>query len=597
MGYPTSLPPEVLELMLAPLPLQEMLTSSSLVCRLWRDVVLRPLYLPHTKLYWRYKLGEEGTVTKLEAEVTDGIQGEDGPQLEAALPWLLNHFSEPDFTCNLVRSGQDLLPLLPRHARHPLALALLWERFPSLVAIPTTPVVVLALIVITASTVQDVTSAIQLCLSPVSSKDSVLILDLFHHLATLLLVLETKFHLPPRHHYLLHHALALHQAAWTHDPSHTFCPRTVGGSAEAPSVPLTSEQRTIVNLPLRTMLGSGDTVRIMAYAGTGKTTTLVELTRRNPGVRFLLVVFNNSVARHSENVFPRDNVTVRTAHSLSYRYITKTEEFKRFVPYGLKYTDLIEKGLLPHRNTGKGSVWEGFSLYHRAAMLMQTLQNFYMSVAERVEVRDTPAVWTVGRSQKVEKTIPEGARSQLAEDAWEVWRKIVGGRHSTAKFDHNSGMKKFQLARPTLANWVHPENVRYDYDVLLLDEAQDMNPAMLDICLLQRKPKVVVGDPHQQIYSFNGAVNALELVQDHSETKVLRTCYLTQSFRSVHSLISFTTISSPSGSGRRSPSSPSVVSPAWCEVRVSAPLLWWAAPRQTASPTTWRPRSSRPWPC
>ena len=41
----------------------------------------------------------------------------------------------------------------------------------------------------------------------------------------------------------------------------------------------------------------------------------------------------------------------------------------------------------------------------------------------------------------------------------------------------------------------------------------------------------MVGDPHQQIYSFNGAVNALSLVEEHSRTRVVRTCYLTQSFR------------------------------------------------------------------
>jgi hypothetical protein len=34
--------------------------------------------------------------------------------------------------------------------------------------------------------------------------------------------------------------------------------------------------------------------------------------------------------------------------------------------------------------------------------------------------------------------------------------------------------------------------------VLLLDEAQDMNGSMLDICLRQSCPKIIVGDPHQQ---------------------------------------------------------------------------------------------------
>merc|ERR1719319_1314720 len=112
----------------------------------------------------------------------------------------------------------------------------------------------------------------------------------------------------------------------------------------------------------------------------------------------------------------------------------------------------------------------------------------------------------------------------MAADAANLWRMILGGSTSGAKFDQTSAMKKFQLARPCLTDW-------FQYDVLLLDEAQDMNPAMLDVCLHQDRPKVVVGDPYQQIYSFRGAVNALALVEEHTETRVVRTLYLTQSFR------------------------------------------------------------------
>ena len=92
-----------------------------------------------------------------------------------------------------------------------------------------------------------------------------------------------------------------------------------------------------------------------------------------------------------------------------------------------------------------------------------------------------------------------------------------------AKFDHKSSMKKFQLAKPDIAKFV--KNGDFEYEVLLMDEAQDMNLAMLDICLnqvtqdyalilqivFQDKPKIVVGDPHQQIYSFNGAVNSMKI--------------------------------------------------------------------------------------
>ena len=55
----------------------------------------------------------------------------------------------------------------------------------------------------------------------------------------------------------------------------------------------------------------------MAYAGTGKTTTLVEMCKRDPAIRFLLVVFNKSVELQNK-VFP-PNVTVKTANALSYK--------------------------------------------------------------------------------------------------------------------------------------------------------------------------------------------------------------------------------------------------------------------------------------
>ena len=56
-----------------------------------------------------------------------------------------------------------------------------------------------------------------------------------------------------------------------------------------------AEQRKKFYKDLRGMLGSQDTIRTMAYAGTGKTTTLVEMCRRNNAIKFLLVDFNKSV--------------------------------------------------------------------------------------------------------------------------------------------------------------------------------------------------------------------------------------------------------------------------------------------------------------
>lgn len=50
----------------------------------------------------------------------------------------------------------------------------------------------------------------------------------------------------------------------------------------------------------------------------------------------------------------------------------------------------------------------------------------------------------------------------------------------------------------------------------------------MDVLLLQRCAKILVGDPHQQIYTFRGAVNALNIV-DHTHIY-----YLTQVHASIH---------------------------------------------------------------
>ncbi len=84
---------------------------------------------------------------------------------------------------------------------------------------------------------------------------------------------------------------------------------------------------------------------------------------------------------------------------------------------------------------------------------------------------------------------------------------------------HDGYLKSWQLRKPNL------QYKHFAHDVLMIDEGQDMNPAMLDIFMSQNTTKIIVGDPNQQIYTFRGAVNALESVE------ATHTYRLTQSFR------------------------------------------------------------------
>ncbi|OPX18912.1 MAG: hypothetical protein BZ151_12045 [Desulfobacca sp. 4484_104] len=74
---------------------------------------------------------------------------------------------------------------------------------------------------------------------------------------------------------------------------------------------------------------------------------------------------------------------------------------------------------------------------------------------------------------------------------------------SNLKIDHNFYLKDFQLNFKTCG-------LAGAYDAILLDEGQDVNPVILSIFNQFRARKIMVGDRHQKIYGFRGAINAIE---------------------------------------------------------------------------------------
>ncbi|NDC60239.1 MAG: ATP-dependent helicase, partial [Alphaproteobacteria bacterium] len=66
---------------------------------------------------------------------------------------------------------------------------------------------------------------------------------------------------------------------------------------------------------------------------------------------------------------------------------------------------------------------------------------------------------------------------------------------------------------------------RLGYDVIMVDEAQDTNGPALSVIEAQSAQTIYVGDPHQQIYEWRGAIDALAKVSISEERA------LTQTFR------------------------------------------------------------------
>ena len=266
-------------------------------------------------------------------------------------------------------------------------------------------------------------------------------------------------------------------------------------------VPTAEQQRIIQH-----QLAADHLVKIVAFAGTGKTSTLVKMAEANPHLKFLLVVYNKSVREAAQQIFP-SNVVCKTAHSMAWSKCGFAYG-KKMTP-NLKAKDIHDCDLLSLGGRGSDS------LYRRSGQVLECLTNFLNCPDQEVGLEQVPQVWRVG--QREEQLSPQQRTAVLA-DTRAVWAAMIDKENMKIRMSHDGYLKLWQLRRPDLQR-VSP------HQVLLLDEGQDMNPTMLDIFNRQSVARVIVGDPHQQIYSFRGAVNALDLLDP------THTFYLTQSFR------------------------------------------------------------------
>ncbi len=248
---------------------------------------------------------------------------------------------------------------------------------------------------------------------------------------------------------------------------------------------LTDEQRAI----LHHRFAPEEVVKVLAFAGTGKTTTLLHFARSRPSWRFLYVAFNRSVQEHAGRVFP-EHVECRTVHSLAWNAT------------GWRFRHKLAPRL--HVNTTMKAL--GWKQPVPTRLAIETLQNFLVSGDVRVHSAHIPSTaYGIFRKQ----VMPD-----FVQMARELWVLMSDPQCLEIPMLHDGYLKLFQLAEP-----------RLPYDCILLDEAQDTNPVTASLILQQPACKLVVGDPHQAIYQFRGAVDLM------TELSAQALFHLTASFR------------------------------------------------------------------
>lgn len=259
---------------------------------------------------------------------------------------------------------------------------------------------------------------------------------------------------------------------------------------------LTPEQRAIVESDARTLA-------INAFAGTGKTSSLVEYAKARPDKRILYLAFNRSIAEEARERMP-GNVEVRTSHSLAFRAIAKNW------PKGKLSGKMTAWSLLQH--------FESLPIFASCKNHTQKIDraNLLQSIIVQFTFSDKTDIEKFAQRFASENTLSplKMTKMELIEAVKVMWEKIIDPR-SDVPATHDVYFKLWQMSRPKIRA-----------DIILLDEAQDTNPALFNVFMAQNHTiRVLVGDRHQNIYHFRGAINAMEKMPD-CETKAI-----TYSFR------------------------------------------------------------------
>uniref|UniRef100_F7CMU2 F-box DNA helicase 1 n=1 Tax=Ornithorhynchus anatinus TaxID=9258 RepID=F7CMU2_ORNAN len=494
-GHISSLPDEILRNIFSFLPVRDLCRNLSLVCHLWREIISDPLFIPWKKLYLQYQMNEDQAIRKV-----DGILASCGvsKQENCCLLNLIRYSAtSKGVQC---RDPEAALICLKDHPLFPKAEVCLQNHLPDLYngggginvwALMTT-------IVLLSSNISDIQGLLS-CLGRPGSKLSMSdITEAMYCLAVLLYAMrEKEIHISNRFHYII--SYCLHLLENSSSPTGGVRQESDRQDGARRAIQLTHEQQQILNH----RIVPGQVVKIMAFAGTGKTSTLVKYAEKWSDTKFLYVAFNKSVIDQAKRVFPK-NVTCKTFHSMAYQQFGwKFQEKKKL---GFKQTAYSVNFVLTKKNAG----------VTRAKLVCDTLGNFFSSADDSLTLEHVPIWWKNNQGQRV--MVEHSEKLNAVEEAHKIWKNMQSlskCREEAYKMTHDGYLKLWQLSKPHLTR----------YGAIFIDEAQDCTPVILDIVLSQQAGKIFVGDPHQQIYSFRGAVNAL-LQVPHTHL-----FYLTQSFR------------------------------------------------------------------
>lgn len=226
---------------------------------------------------------------------------------------------------------------------------------------------------------------------------------------------------------------------------------------------LTTEQEEIIQA-----VKDNELVKVIACAGTGKTTTLLQIVKAVRPKKALYIAFNKAIAEEAKTKFPT-SVECKTIHALALKHVCKEIDF-------LTHRDITD-----------------VTEYEDKMIVISALETFFNSSSTNINTAFS----------HYDKHIEEAC-------------KAVIKRMQSDKIKSTFGfiLKYFHLMLKA--------GHEIDYDMVLLDEAGDTTGVTLEIFkLIKANKKIMVGDPHQNIYGFMNTINGFDKLANVGVTKKL----------------------------------------------------------------------------
>ena len=221
-------------------------------------------------------------------------------------------------------------------------------------------------------------------------------------------------------------------------------------------------------------------ISIRSVAGSGKTTTLLDLAQKHKKKKILYLAFNKSLITEIKNKIHTKGIT--NLKPCTFDSLMRTTFIQHNEDPNIVY--------LKPQTIGTIHPWfEG-----KAYPIKKYYTNWFNKFCRQLEFDD------IIKFCKHHLGKPKDLLITL-------WKKVLKNEFQT--FD---SIRKMVV----MNNWCK-EYIDNKYDMIFIDEAQDFDNLMLRILITDTTiPKLFVGDPKQAIYQWRGCINAFDHLPSHT---------------------------------------------------------------------------------